>query len=74
MIKFENVVLTSPEQMEFIIEGMRNPMNVGFLFHCIKKIDTHILQLLICKKRIKTIKEELYYVKRKNQRKGKEWS
>ena len=30
-------------------------MNVGFLFHCIKKIDTHILQLLICKKQIKTI-------------------
>lgn len=27
MIKLENVVLTSPEQMEFIIEGMRNPMN-----------------------------------------------
>ena len=26
-IKLENVVLTSPEQMEFIIEGMRNPMN-----------------------------------------------
>lgn len=27
MIKFEHVVLASPEQMEFIIEGMRNPMN-----------------------------------------------
>lgn len=27
MIRFENVVLASPEQMEFIIEGMRNPMN-----------------------------------------------
>lgn len=27
MIKLENVVLESPEQMEFIIEGMRNPMN-----------------------------------------------
>ena len=27
MIKLEHVVLTSPEQMEFIIEGMRNPMN-----------------------------------------------
>lgn len=26
-IKFENVVLASPEQMNFIIEGMRNPMN-----------------------------------------------
>ena len=27
MIKIENVVLSSPEQMEFIIQGMRNPMN-----------------------------------------------
>ena len=27
MIKLENVVLASPEQMSFIIEGMRNPMN-----------------------------------------------
>lgn len=27
MIKLENVVLTSPKQMNFIIEGMRNPMN-----------------------------------------------
>lgn len=27
MIKLENVVLASPEQMEFIIEGMRNPLN-----------------------------------------------
>ena len=27
MNKLENVVLASPEQMEFIIEGMRNPMN-----------------------------------------------
>ena len=27
MIKLENVVLVSPEQMEFIIQGMRNPMN-----------------------------------------------
>jgi hypothetical protein len=27
MIKFEHTVLASPEQMEFIIEGMRNPMN-----------------------------------------------
>lgn len=26
-IKFEHVVLASPEQMEFIIKGMRNPMN-----------------------------------------------
>lgn len=27
MIKLENVVLASPDQMEFIIEGIRNPMN-----------------------------------------------
>lgn len=27
MIKLEHVVLSSPEQMEFIIEGMRNSMN-----------------------------------------------
>ena len=27
MIKLEHVVLLSPEQMEFVIEGMRNPMN-----------------------------------------------
>lgn len=27
MIKLENVVLASPEQMKFIIQGMRNPMN-----------------------------------------------
>lgn len=27
MIKLENVVLASSEQMEFIIQGMRNPMN-----------------------------------------------
>lgn len=27
MIKLEHVVLASPEQMEFIIEGMRNPIN-----------------------------------------------
>lgn len=27
MIKLENVVLDSPEQMAFIIQGMRNPMN-----------------------------------------------
>ena len=26
-IKLEHVILASPEQMEFIIEGMRNPMN-----------------------------------------------
>ena len=27
MIKIENVVLASPKQMMFVIEGMRNPMN-----------------------------------------------
>lgn len=27
MIKLEHVVLASPEQIAFIIEGMRNPMN-----------------------------------------------
>ena len=27
MIKLEHIVLPSPEQMQFIIEGMRNPMN-----------------------------------------------
>lgn len=27
MIKLENIVLASPEQMEFVIQGMRNPMN-----------------------------------------------
>jgi hypothetical protein len=27
MIKLENVVLASPEQMAFVIQGMRNPMN-----------------------------------------------
>lgn len=27
MIELENVVLASPEQMQFVIEGMRNPMN-----------------------------------------------
>lgn len=27
MIKLEHIVLASPDQMEFIIEGMRNPMN-----------------------------------------------
>lgn len=27
MIKIKNVVLASPEQMEFVIQGMRNPMN-----------------------------------------------
>ena len=36
MIKLEHVVLASPEQMKFIIEGMRNPMNSW------RKSDSHI--------------------------------
>lgn len=36
MIKLENIGLASPEQMEFIIEGMRNPMNSW------EKSDSHI--------------------------------
>ena len=32
-IKLENVVLASPEQMEFIIQGMRNPMNSWEMNH-----------------------------------------
>lgn len=35
MIKLENVVLASPEQMEFIIQGMRNPTNAW------EKSDSH---------------------------------
>ena len=27
MIKLENLVIASPEQMSFIIQGLRNPMN-----------------------------------------------
>lgn len=37
MIKLEHLVLASPEQMEFIIEGMRNPMNSW------EKSDSYIL-------------------------------
>ena len=36
MIKLENVVLASPEQMKFIIQGMRNPMNSW------EKSDSHL--------------------------------
>lgn len=39
MIKIERVVLASPEQMEFIIEGMRNPLNSW------KKSDSHICKM-----------------------------
>lgn len=35
-IKLENVVLSSPEQMAFIIQCMRNPMNSW------EKSDSHI--------------------------------
>lgn len=38
MIKIENVKLASPEQMEFIIQGMRNPMNSW------DKSDSHYLR------------------------------
>lgn len=41
MIKIEHVVLASPEQMEFIIEGMRNAYNswdksdsIGIIYSC----------------------------------------
>lgn len=27
MIKYEHAVLPSPDQMQFVIEGIRNPMN-----------------------------------------------
>ena len=37
MIKLEHVVLASPEQMEFIIEGMRNPMNSLEIFRKIQE-------------------------------------
>lgn len=36
MIKLEHKVLPSPEQMKFVIEGMRNPMNSWY------KSDSHI--------------------------------
>lgn len=39
MIKIEHVVLASPEQMRFIIEGMRNPLNSW------KKSDSHICKM-----------------------------
>ena len=38
MIKIDHVVLASPEQMEFIIEGMRNPMNSWKTFQKFAKI------------------------------------
>ena len=45
MIKLENVVLASPEQMEFVIEGTRNPMNSwekGDSGTCLKSLPCHI--------------------------------
>ena len=57
MIKLENVVLASPEQMEFIIQGMRNPMNsweksdsgVCLVYHVtvVMKIETTARKILI---------------------------
>lgn len=66
MIKLENVVLASPEQMEFIIEGMRNPMNsweksdsycgCGSSIHREKCEECHICQYEGC------IGEQEYFV------------
>ena len=41
MIKLEHVVLASPEQMEFIIEGMRNPRIAGRRAIVIVKLNTN---------------------------------
>ena len=44
MIKIENVVLPSPEQMDFIIEGMRNSIGVyekGDSGTCLKTLPCH---------------------------------
>lgn len=66
MIKLENVVLASPEQMEFIIQGMRNPMNsweksdsycgCGSSIHREKCEECHICQYEGC------IGEQEYFV------------
>ena len=65
-IKLENVVLASPEQMEFIIQGMRNPMNsweksdsycgCGSSIHREKCEECHICQYEGC------IGEQEYFV------------
>ena len=44
MIKLEHVVLASPEQMEFIIEGMHNPMNLWKTFQKFAKISCCIMR------------------------------
>ena len=44
MIKLEHVVLASPEQMGFIIEGMRNPMNSWEIFQKFAKISCYIMR------------------------------
>ena len=59
MIKLENVGLASPEQMEFIIEGMRNPMNSwekGDSGTCLKTLPYHSCHenRNNCKKNIET--------------------
>lgn len=44
MIKLEHVVLPSPEQMKFVIEGMRNPMNSWGMSDsgtCLKDLPCH---------------------------------
>lgn len=66
MINLENVVLASPEQMEFIIQGMRNPMNsleksdsycgCGSSIHREKCEECHICQYEGC------IGEQEYFV------------
>ena len=40
MIKIEHPVFPSPEQMDFIIEGMRNPMDSHKLSDSFKCTDT----------------------------------
>lgn len=59
MLKLENVVLASPEQMEFIIEGMRNPMNSWEMSDsgtCLKTLPCHSCHenRNNCKKNIET--------------------
>ena len=44
MIKLEHVVLASPEQMGFIIEGMRNPMNSWEIFQKFAKNTRYIMR------------------------------
>ena len=44
MIKLEHVVLASPEQTWFIIEGMRNPMNSWEIFQKFAKFTCYIMR------------------------------